>query len=340
MSNAAAFGPLRRGAGCTRDLGDFIHTQHLAGVPERSGSAICAIARSVLIGPQVNEVAVLSPLAPDVAPLSLCAEIAVRAVAAPTHSPAVWLHAMSEHLRQVLVAEDQPPSFDIRLAFLRQRGNGPVTVLSLGHSTPRQGDATGSLDSGGQIALLESALLLGARPDWSAFVHKTGESRRALLSSSAWEEHPTRQARVRIGLDEFIVHVAGLDDPQQELLLTLQLDRHTDGVWREGLLEILVPVLCRMLARIAYLRVWRTIEHRERLLERLTECQRDILPHLLRGIKEEEIAAIVHRSKHTIHDHVKSIYSAFEVSTRRDLLVRWCATGESDLETIGSPNHS
>lgn len=57
------------------------------------------------------------------------------------------------------------------------------------------------------------------------------------------------------------------------------------------------------------------------LLARLTPAQRAIVPYLLEGKTEEQIARILFRSRHTIHDHARAVYEALGVRNKLELLV-------------------
>jgi pSer/pThr/pTyr-binding forkhead associated (FHA) protein len=52
----------------------------------------------------------------------------------------------------------------------------------------------------------------------------------------------------------------------------------------------------------------------------LSPAQRRIFDLLVRGDAEKEIAATVKLSPHTIHNHVKAIYKAYDVHSRGELL--------------------
>jgi len=52
----------------------------------------------------------------------------------------------------------------------------------------------------------------------------------------------------------------------------------------------------------------------------LSDRQRDVLRLLLRGHSEKEVANELGLSAHTVHTHVKRLYSEFEVSSRGELL--------------------
>jgi DNA-binding CsgD family transcriptional regulator len=59
------------------------------------------------------------------------------------------------------------------------------------------------------------------------------------------------------------------------------------------------------------------------LMDRLTPPQQSVAKLLLEGMTEAEAGKALHRSKHTVHDHVKSIYAAFNVQSRVELVLRW-----------------
>ncbi len=61
----------------------------------------------------------------------------------------------------------------------------------------------------------------------------------------------------------------------------------------------------------------------------LSEPQRKVLEHAMTGASEKEIARAVHRSPHTIHSHLKTIYRHFGVSGRVELMAMFL-DAESD----------
>jgi len=64
----------------------------------------------------------------------------------------------------------------------------------------------------------------------------------------------------------------------------------------------------------------------------LTRQQRAVLPLLLEGQPEADIAKTMHRSVHTIHDHAKAIYAKLGVSTRAQLVARFMMTGPTGTQ--------
>lgn len=70
------------------------------------------------------------------------------------------------------------------------------------------------------------------------------------------------------------------------------------------------------------------------LLGRLSPAQQRVLPLLVRGLKEEDIGTELKRSRHTIHDHAKSIYAAAGVRSRLELILQMAAgNGSADMRS-------
>ncbi len=57
------------------------------------------------------------------------------------------------------------------------------------------------------------------------------------------------------------------------------------------------------------------------LVGRITSAQRRVLELLLEGLSEPQIAQRIGRSKHTVHDHTKGIYTTLGVNTRVGLVL-------------------
>lgn len=62
----------------------------------------------------------------------------------------------------------------------------------------------------------------------------------------------------------------------------------------------------------------------------LTPRQREVLSLLLKGLSEKEVAGDLHLSRHTVHNHVKAIYRAMEVSSRVELIRRCSGLDSAD----------
>jgi DNA-binding NarL/FixJ family response regulator len=80
------------------------------------------------------------------------------------------------------------------------------------------------------------------------------------------------------------------------------------------------------------------VKQRPDLTGMLTIPQVRVVELLMAGLTEPEIAERLGRSKHTVHDHTKRIYAAFQVSTRVQLLLLFAApiTMNPDRATGGS----
>lgn len=63
--------------------------------------------------------------------------------------------------------------------------------------------------------------------------------------------------------------------------------------------------------------------YRSGLLRVLTPVQRELLPLLVAGHPERDIARLSRRSIHTVHEHTKSIYLAWDVRSRMELREKW-----------------
>jgi DNA-binding NarL/FixJ family response regulator len=58
------------------------------------------------------------------------------------------------------------------------------------------------------------------------------------------------------------------------------------------------------------------------ILQRLTRCQRRVATCLLDGDCEKVIASKLSVSVHTVHTHIRAIYSRLGVHSRAELLIR------------------
>lgn len=71
------------------------------------------------------------------------------------------------------------------------------------------------------------------------------------------------------------------------------------------------------------------------MLGALSPAQQRVLPYLLRGCREEEIAQAMKRSRHTVHDHAKKIYDALGVNSRVELVLMFQKARGSELVAEG-----
>ena len=87
--------------------------------------------------------------------------------------------------------------------------------------------------------------------------------------------------------------------------LNVGIDRTIDGGPKAGTREFAALVLAS----------------RPDLAEQVSPAQRAVLELLLTSLSEPEIASVLGRSKHTIHDHTKSIYQTLKVKSRIGLVL-------------------
>jgi DNA-binding CsgD family transcriptional regulator len=86
----------------------------------------------------------------------------------------------------------------------------------------------------------------------------------------------------------------------------------------------LVPAIARSYERC----VLEPQRRRTALLDRLSGPQAEVAHLLIQGLTEAQIGKALHRSRHTIHDHVKAVYSALGVGSRTGLLRVWFGLGQ------------
>jgi DNA-binding NarL/FixJ family response regulator len=63
------------------------------------------------------------------------------------------------------------------------------------------------------------------------------------------------------------------------------------------------------------------LKKRPDLCARLSDAQVKVLEYLLEGLTEPQIADLLNRSRHTVHDHTKAIYGAMGVNSRVQLVL-------------------
>jgi DNA-binding CsgD family transcriptional regulator len=148
-------------------------------------------------------------------------------------------------------------------------------------------------------------------------------ARQDLYPGSSWNASKYRKLCAEAGVREFARCVTELDNQSPRRWLVVEA-QGLDAGWSADT-EVL-----QVLAALS-LGISRAYEHRflwlERLRTSMIECispaGRVVLPLLAEGLSEADIAKRIHRSSHTVHDHVKQIYRTFGVSSRLDLRDVW-----------------
>lgn len=148
-------------------------------------------------------------------------------------------------------------------------------------------------------------------------------ARTDIYPGASWGASQYRKLCVEAGVRDFARYVVELDNQSPRRWLVVEA-QGLDAGWSADT-EVL-----RVLGALS-LGISRAYEHRFLWLERLhasmIECispaGRVVLPLLAEGLSEAEIGKRIHRSTHTVHDHVKQIYRTFGVSSRLELRDLW-----------------
>lgn len=151
-----------------------------------------------------------------------------------------------------------------------------------------------------------------------------GSPRSAGIADARWGPSPERHSRLALGLDEFVRSAMPVRGPGQPAVLIAQIDVQKDAP--PGLLDAATSVLAfasEHLQRAYNFHVSEPLRRQQAVLDRISKTQQDVVRLLVEGLTEREIAQQLHRSPHTVHDHVKTIYAALGVRSRFELLSMW-----------------
>lgn len=73
------------------------------------------------------------------------------------------------------------------------------------------------------------------------------------------------------------------------------------------------------------------------LMGRVSNAQARVLEFLLAGLTEPQIAEKIGRSRHTVHDHTKAIYSALNVNNRVQLVLLFSQQAAPAAAPVAAP---
>ena len=151
--------------------------------------------------------------------------------------------------------------------------------------------------------------------------------RRELLPDKDWYRSESFNALHRVcGFDDHVYSFRALGGGRVAVIaLRRSLGDQPYGDEEQSLLELFHEELVRLEPR----------QRSEGAGPRLAPREQDVLQGLLRGASEKEVAFELNLSPHTVHSYAKSIYSAYAVSSRAELLVRCLAT----LGGAAGPTH-
>lgn len=249
-----------------------------------------------------------------------CAALACEAFVGDAPGPRAWLGAMASGVA-------------------RHAGPGTLTTLTIAETIP------GTLawhtvhhavdgDPAPSPGLLEA---LGAEAeagfpndDFAAHAGHRGDHprrssgpRRALMGDERWFGTTYAAFRRPLGLHEFVRAVVPFSDVDAPRVMVLQIDLTRPDTQPTDRHVTLVGALAPVFQRAYHARFIALRQHRRATLARLTRAQAIVLPHLVEGLSESEVAREIGRSAHTVHDHTKTIYQTLGVNSRLQLRDLW-----------------
>lgn len=258
--------------------------------------------------------------------LERCCDAAARVARIGERTRAVWLRRMCETLETISTEHVGVMAMEVRVI------GGVVGWQTLEAAIVGIGDGRTERDlyDDAWEGLPHDDLAVAAghkRPRPDRFVGP----RRALASDQAWERSRYRAHRERRDLYDFaraLLPFEGEDGPR---VLLVQIDG-LEPSWDPEpeivrALSALAPHLVDSFRHAFVL----PIRHRQDLLDRLTDAQREVAPFLAASMTEGEIADALNRSRHTIHDHAKRIYRAWGVRNRAALRDLWNQYGPGEI---------
>jgi DNA-binding CsgD family transcriptional regulator len=142
------------------------------------------------------------------------------------------------------------------------------------------------------------------------------------ISDSTWSSSGYATARAAAGLGEF-ARAAFVVEGGLSVVVHHHAGLGADGgrPAREAS-EVLAALRPLLLASVRESVVAPRLR-RAALMERVPRAAREAVTLLVSGKTEGEIGALLHKSPHTVHDYVKSVYDALGVRTRYELLRLW-----------------
>ncbi|MBL8764713.1 MAG: response regulator transcription factor [Phycisphaerae bacterium] len=145
-------------------------------------------------------------------------------------------------------------------------------------------------------------------------------------ASGTWGRSSYARFRDRHGLGGFVRLRQEQGFERSQLTLTMQVDWPVSAASADGPDADLTHRLGLLATIMGYALLHGVLEHEARragIMGRLSAAQRQVLPHVLEGLSEREVAAKLRRSPHTVHDHVKAIYAALGIASRHQLRDLW-----------------
>jgi DNA-binding CsgD family transcriptional regulator len=250
--------------------------------------------------------------------LQACCDTVAHLFLCPMSSPDQWVNSVARMLTELL---DGPVA--VQCALVKCIGTLPrwetlhaAVLCSHNHTLADTllREATTGFPSGD--AIIRSGL---RNPTDSPHIG----SRRTLLTQEQWQLSAMRITRARLGLHEFALAILPLPNDKQHRTIVIQIDALTPEWNPEDNAILELRALHRPLIQSFHEQFLSLETQRESLMGKLSPTQRQLVPLLARGLTEEAIGVIIKRSKHTVHDHAKRIYRAWNISSRHELKQLW-----------------
>ncbi len=141
------------------------------------------------------------------------------------------------------------------------------------------------------------------------------------ISDGTWMSSGYGTLRAAAGVGEF-VRADWTVEGHARVIAQVDLDPGVSGAQLALAVETLGSMRALLLAGAREAIVEPRLR-RAALMERVPRAARAAVPLLVAGKTEREIAKLLHKSGHTVHDYVKCVYHALRVGTRYELLRLW-----------------
>lgn len=150
----------------------------------------------------------------------------------------------------------------------------------------------------------------------------TGAPRCAILSRTPDHARWTRSAAgsswQRSGIDDLVVALVPIPGAHDNRMIVVELGSTTISGFRDVLMVMLSAVLPELARRTAIAFGPDPID----AMNRITVREQEVLELLVLGRTVKQIATILSRSPHTVHDHVKSLHRKLRANSRGELVSR------------------
>lgn len=158
-------------------------------------------------------------------------------------------------------------------------------------------------------------------------------SRDQLVDDAIWYNHPAViQHRLKRGIDHSMHSIYPLDE--SGLFSGIGLYRFRGRPPFSSRQRRIAHIV---LSEVDWLHGAELPKEGGRSVSNLTPRQRVVLVLILEGRERDEIARMLHISRHTVHDHTKAIYRHFRVSSQVQLIRRFKTGDGGDVTDVSSP---